>query len=194
MRRASTQVFCLIGFGKIGQRVAASAQAVGFEVWAHDPFMTDDAIASMGVRPVTHNDLISGSDVVSIHVPLTESTRNLIGAAELAKFKAGSNLINVSRGGLVDEQALAAALSTGHLSGAGLDTFAVEPLPADSPLRELENIILSPHAAHYSAESYAETRLKAFRDVARVLRGEKPFYPVNLHAIENRLVSQGQGG
>lgn len=194
MRRASTQVFGLIGFGKIGQRVAASAQAVGFEVWAHDPFMSDDAIASMGVRPVTLNDLIGGSDVVSIHVPLTESTRNLIGAAELAKFKAGSNLINVSRGGLVDEGALAEAVSSGHLSGAGLDTFATEPLPADSSLRGLENIILSPHAAHYSAESYAETRLKAFRDVARVLRGEKSFYPVNLHAIENRLVSQGQAG
>lgn len=179
MRRVSTQVFGLIGFGKIGQRVANSARAIGFEVWAHDPFMTDDAIASHGVKPASLSDLIAGADVVSLHVPLIESTRNLIGPPELARFKAGSNLINVSRGGLVDEDALAAAVASGLLSGAGLDTFAVEPLPSNSPLRDLENIIFSPHAAHYSAESYAETRLKAFRDVARVLGGETPFYAVN---------------
>lgn len=179
VRRVSTQVFGLLGFGKIGQRVAASAKAIGFEVWAHDPFMSDEAISSHGVRPATFSDLIAGADVVSIHVPLIESTRNLIGAAELAKFKAGANLINVSRGGLVDEVALAAAVAGGHLAGAGLDTFAVEPLASNSPLRDLENVILSPHAAHYSAESYAETRLKAFRDVARVLGGKTPFYAVN---------------
>ncbi|MDQ0821537.1 D-3-phosphoglycerate dehydrogenase [Arthrobacter sp. V4I6] len=179
VRRVSTQVFGLIGFGKIGQRVAASAKAIGFEVWAHDPFMSDDAISSHGVRPASFSDLIAGADVVSIHVPLIETTRNLIGAAELAKFKAGANLINVSRGGLVDEVALAAAVAGGHLAGAGLDTFAVEPLAPNNPLRDLENVILSPHAAHYSAESYAETRLKAFRDVARVLGGKTPFYAVN---------------
>lgn len=179
IRRASTQVFGVIGLGKIGQRVAASARAIGFNVWAHDPFMTDDAIAAHGVRAASFSDLISGADVISLHVPLIDSTRNIIGAAELAKFKTGANLINVSRGGLIDEDALAAAIGSGQLAGAGLDTFAVEPLPRDSPLHALDNVILSPHAAHYSAESYAETRLKAFRDVALVLSGKSPMYAVN---------------
>lgn len=179
IRRVTTQVLGIVGFGKIGQRVATSARAIGYEVWAYDPFISDAAIADAGVKPASLDEIIEGADVTSLHLPLTESTRNIIGAEQLARFKNDSNLINVSRGGLIDEDALAEALSLGMLAGAGLDTFSEEPLSPDSPLRALDNVILSPHAAHYSAESYAETRSKAFRDVARVLRGETPLYAVN---------------
>lgn len=179
IRRVTTQVFGIIGFGKIGQKVAASARAIGFQVWAHDPFLSEDAITTLGAKPATFDEIIEGADVISLHIPLIESTRGIIGESELARFKEGSNLINVSRGGLVDENALARAITHGPLAGAGLDVFSNEPLGTDSPLREVEEVLLSPHAAHYSAESYAETRLKAFRDVALVLRGDKAHYPVN---------------
>ncbi|WP_432563586.1 C-terminal binding protein [Kineococcus sp. SYSU DK003] len=179
VRRTTEQTAGLLGFGRIGRRVAAALAAIGFTVQAHDPNLPDEALRAQGIRPVGLEELLAGSDVLSVHVPLTEATRDLLDAAALARLRPGAVLVNVSRGGIVDEAALAEAVRTGHLGGAGLDTFAVEPLPADSPLRGVPGILLSPHAAHYSADSYAETRRTAFEDLARVLRGEEPRFPAN---------------
>lgn len=174
MRRQTARTFGVLGLGKIGGRVATRAAALGYNVIAHDPFgpMPD------GVKAVTLEVLIARSDILSLHVPLTDDTANIIDAAAIARMPVGAMLVNVSRGGLVDEDALAKALHDGRLSGAGLDTLAVEPLPTDSPLRTAPNLLLSPHAAHFSADSFAELMEKAFADVVRVLTGEAPLYRV----------------
>lgn len=179
VHRPETQVFGLLGMGRIGRRVAAMAKAIGYSVITADPVVTKATAGELGVELVSRQQLIARSDVLSLHVPLLDSTRNIIDAAALATMKPGSILVNVSRGGLIDEAALADALASGHLFGAGLDAFGNEPLEAASPLRTLDNVILSPHAAHWSEESWAETKRKAVEEAARVLRGEAPRNPVN---------------
>lgn len=179
VHRPDTQTFGLLGMGRIGRRVAVMAKEIGYTVLTADPVVTEAAAAELGVELVSRQQLIARSDVLSLHVPLLDSTRNIIDAAALASMKSGSILINVSRGGLIDEAALAEALASGHLFGAGLDAFANEPLEPGSPLRTLDNVILSPHAAHWSEESWDETRRKVLEEVARILRGEKPRNPVN---------------
>lgn len=174
MQRPSNQRFGILGFGRIGRLVAERARAFGFQVVAHDPMVAQDDTCSM----VGFDELIGTSDIVSLHLPLTPATSNIVDVRAIAAMKAGAILINVSRGGLVDEQALADALSTGRLGGAGLDTFVDEPLAPTSPLLAAPNLLLSPHAAHYSAQSFAELVGKAFQDVANVLGGKSPAYPV----------------
>ena len=112
-------------------------------------------------------------------MPLSPDTRNLIGARELARMKSSAFLINTSRGGIVDEQALAVALKENRLGGAALDVLGVEPPPPDHPLRKLPNVILTPHLAFYSRESVVELQTKAAEEVARALKGEPPRSPVN---------------
>ena len=179
VHRPDTQVFGLLGLGRIGRRVATMASAIGYTVITADPAVSAADAAELGAELVSREELIARSDVLSLHVPLLDSTRDIIDADALTRMKPGSILVNVSRGGLIDESALAAALRSGHLFGAGLDAFAHEPLEADSPLRALDSVILSPHAAHWSEESWDETRAKAVAEVARVLRGESPRNPVN---------------
>jgi D-3-phosphoglycerate dehydrogenase len=179
IRRPSHMTLGLVGFGRIGRDFARKAQAVGFQLQAFDPHMPSTVFEAAGVKQVSFQDLLVSSDALSLHVPLTASTANLIDADALGQMRAGSYLINVSRGGLIDELALAAALASGQIAGAGIDTLASEPPPADNPLLKQANLLLSPHAAHYSQQSYAEVRTKAFAGVAAVLRGEEPLYPVN---------------
>jgi len=179
VHRPDTQVFGLLGLGRIGRRVAVMAKAIGYRVIAFDPAVTAADAAALGVEFVGRDQLIESSDVLSIHVPLLDSTRNIVDADALARMKRGSILVNVSRGGLVDEAALADALRSGHLFGAGVDAFGNEPLEDGSPLRDLDNVILTPHAAHWSEESWEETRRKALEEAARILRGEHPRNPVN---------------
>jgi phosphoglycerate dehydrogenase-like enzyme len=183
MRRPQAQTFGLLGLGRIGRRVAVMAKAVGYRVVAFDPAIDPGDASADGVELVTFDELVRGSDILSLHVPLTESTRNVIDAGVIDRMPAGAVLVNVSRGGLVDEAALAAAIRSGHLAGAGLDAFVHEPLEPASPLRGLDRVLLSPHAAHFSVESWHETRRKAIEEAARVLRGEEPRYPVNRPAV-----------
>jgi D-3-phosphoglycerate dehydrogenase len=123
--------------------------------------------------------LIGESDYVSLHVPLNADTRKMIGEAEIAAMKPTAVLINTSRGPVVDEQALCAALSAGRIAGAGLDVFEKEPLPATSPLKGLDTVVLSDHASWYSEESVVELKTKAAKNIAAVLGGGPPVYPVN---------------
>ncbi|WAH60662.1 C-terminal binding protein [Pseudomonas silvicola] len=179
IRRPSHMTLGLVGFGRIGRDLARKAAAVGFQVCAFDPHMPASVFEEAGVKQLPFEALLTTCDVLSLHVPLIESTANLLDAEALQKMRKGSYIINVSRGGLIDEPALAAALACGHIAGAGIDTLASEPPKADNPLLLSPNLLLSPHAAHYSQQSYAEVRTKAFASVAAVLRGEEPLYPVN---------------
>ena len=178
LRRLEGRVLGLMGFGNIPRAVAPKAQAFGLKVIAHDPYVGKDSFASLGVEGVSFDDLCARSDFISVHAPLTLATRGLVNAAAFAKMKKGALIVNTARGPLIDEPALIAALDSGQLGGAALDVVTNEPLPKDSPLLHRDNVILTPHTAYYSVESLEELQTKCASDVARVLSGEKPVYPV----------------
>ncbi len=178
LRRIEGQVLGLLGFGNIPRALAPKAQAFGLKVIAHDPYVAKDAFASLGVEGVSFDDLCARSDFISVHAPLMPATRGLVNAAAFAKMKKGALIVNTARGPLIDEGALVAALDSGHLGGAALDVVTIEPLPKDSALLNRDNVILTPHTAFYSVEALDELQTKCAADVARVLSGEKPVYPV----------------
>lgn len=146
----------MLGFGRIGQAVAERMAAFCMQMVAYDPSLDLIAAERLGVRPVSFDELLACSDVLTIHARLTPQTRHLLGAAELAKMKPGAYLVNTARGPIIDETALAAALASGHLGGAALDVMEVEPLPASSPLVGLNNTLLTPHLASFSREASAQ--------------------------------------
>ncbi len=154
-REVSGKTLGLIGFGSIGQLTARLARALGMDVIAFDAMMDDDhpAFAEHGVRCAGLDEVIRSADVVSLHVPLVDSTRGLFDAARLASMKPGAVLINTARGGIVDEVALAAALRSGHLGGAAIDVFGAEPLPASPHFEGCPNLVLTPHVAGVTAEA-----------------------------------------
>jgi D-3-phosphoglycerate dehydrogenase len=178
LRRLAGQVLGLIGFGHIPRALVPKAKAFGLAVIAHDPYVSPDVLAALGVAGVSFDDLLARSDFISVHAPLTPHTRGLVDAAAFAKMKKGVLIVNTARGPLIDEQALVAALDSGHLGGAALDVVATEPLAKDSPLLHRDNVVLTPHTAFYSVEALNELQTKCASDVARVLSGEKPIYPV----------------
>jgi D-3-phosphoglycerate dehydrogenase len=143
----------IVGLGRIGSEVAARARAFGMSVRAFDPYVTDERFDLLRVgRAQSLEDLLRESDVVTVHTPLTAETRGMIGAAELTLLRSGGVVTNMARGGIIDEAAVAAALESGRLGGAILDVFTKEPLPADSPLRSLPNVVLTPHLGASTAE------------------------------------------
>lgn len=143
----------LVGAGRIGGEVAKRARGFGMQVIVHDPFLTDERATRLGVERGDLEEVLTTSDVLSLHVPLTPTTRGMIGRAEMSRMKPGAFLVNVSRGGVVDESALAEALADGDLAGAALDVFESEPLDADSPLRSAPNLALTPHLGASTAEA-----------------------------------------
>jgi len=174
----------IIGFGKIGQRLAQKVEPLGLSVLAYDPFLPAEAFARLGVDRVDLEELLRRSDFVSIHAPLSAGSRALLGEKELGLMKPGTILINTARGRVVDNVALAAALRSGHLAAAGLDVVDVEPVPPDHPLLGLENVILTPHAAWYSEEAQVELQTRAALGVAAVLCGEMPEAVANPAVLE----------
>jgi D-3-phosphoglycerate dehydrogenase len=178
--RLHGRVLGLVGFGNIPRALAPKAKAFGLKVITHDPYVSEQALSATGVEGVSFDDLLARSDFVSVHAPLLPATRGLINAAAFAKMKRGALLINTARGPLIDEGALVTALDSGQLGGAALDVVAVEPLAKDSPLLGRDNVILTPHTAFYSVEALNELQTKCATDVARVLSGEKPVYPVKM--------------
>jgi D-3-phosphoglycerate dehydrogenase len=186
IRRLRGHTLGLLGFGKIAKALASKVQPLGMKVIVYDPYLEPAAIAAHGAEAVNFGRLLAEADAISIHVPLSPETRNLIGERELARMKPTAFLINTSRGGIVDEQALALALKEDRLGGAALDVLSVEPPPADHPLRQAPNIILTPHLAFYSRESVVELQTKAAEEVARALKGEPPRSPVNPEVLGGR--------
>jgi D-3-phosphoglycerate dehydrogenase len=178
-RRLRGQRLGLVGLGNIGRAVAAKARGIGLDVVAYDPYLAAGGSAGDAIELLSLADLLATSDYVSIHCPLNAATRHLIGAPELARMKPEAFLINCARGAIVDQSALEAALAARQIAGAGLDVFETEPLPADSRLRHLDNVILTPHTAHWSAESAVECRETAVEHVVTYFRGQVPSDVVN---------------
>jgi D-3-phosphoglycerate dehydrogenase len=178
-RRLAGQRLGLVGLGNIGKLVARKARGFGLDVVAYDPYLRREQTVVDNTSLVDLDELLETADIVSVHVPLNDSTRHLLGGRELKLMKAGAFLINTSRGPVVDQVALTDALATHRLAGAGLDVFETEPLPADDRLRELDNVILTPHSASWSVESSAECRRVALEHVVTVLRGGVPSDVVN---------------
>ena len=162
----------LLGFGRIARLVADAARdGLGMRVVAHDPHLSDDAVRAARAEPHDLDALLAASDALSVHVPLTPTTVGLIGARELALMRPGSVVVNTSRGGVVDEEALVASLDAGHLAGAGLDVTTVEPLPADHPLRGRPDVVLTPHVGGQTREAMARVGHEAAEHLRHHLGG-----------------------
>jgi len=161
VRRLRGLCLGLVGFGRIARAVARRATALGLRIVSFDALVDERELRAAGAEPATFDDLLRTCDVVSLHVPLTEETRGLIGTRELDLLPEGAILLNTARGGLVDEDALVAALRAGRLRGAGIDVLATEPPPPDHPLRSAPGAVLTPHAAWYSETAILDLRRKA---------------------------------
>jgi D-3-phosphoglycerate dehydrogenase / 2-oxoglutarate reductase len=177
-RELRGHVLGIVGLGKIGMAVADRARAMEMELLGHDPYVTEDAAAQHGIALLPLSDLLARADVVTLHVPLTHATRNLVGAAELALMKPTAMLVNVARGGVVDEAALADALHAGRLAGAAVDVFVTEP-PAGSPLLEAPNTVLTPHLGASTGEAQVRVAVETVQQVLDVLAGRPARYAVN---------------
>jgi phosphoglycerate dehydrogenase-like enzyme len=161
----------ILGYGDIGARVARYGLAFGMEVLASSRSLTTQAALGSGVNAVDPETLLRESDVVSLHLKLTPETAGTIGRRQLGLMQRSAVLVNTARGGLVDEPALIDALRGGSIAGAGLDVFAVEPLPADSPLRELDNVVMTPHVGYVTDDRYRSYFGQAVENVVAYLRG-----------------------
>lgn len=166
----------LIGFGRTGRAVAKRLRGFGVRLIANDPYITlsDRERAEFGVTLVSKEIVLREADIVSLHVPLTEETRHLIGRPELAQMKPSAVLINVSRGGVIDQPAVYEALKDRRIMAAGLDVFSPEPLPAGDPLTTLDNVVLTPHIAAGTLDAFRTKLRFALGNIARVMGGEEP--------------------
>jgi phosphoglycerate dehydrogenase-like enzyme len=173
MKALYTQTLGVVGFGAIGQEVARRAAGFGITVIVHDPFIDTKRVQKLGVEPVELNELFSRADYVTLNLPLVAETRHLIGERQLRSMKKSAFLINTSRGPLVDETALIAALDEGTIAGVGLDVYETEPLLGESPLTRHPNVLLTPHIGGYSDEGGEILRRTVARNVAAVLDGLK---------------------
>lgn len=170
----------LIGLGRIGSRVARVAEALGMTVLAYDPYLNPKTPRTDGVQlTATLDDLLASADIVSIHIPLSDGTRNLINSERMSRMKRGAILVNTARGGIVDEQSLLSALESGHLGGAGLDVFETEPPKRDHPLLSREDVVCTPHIAGVTVASKERLWKTAIVQALQVLKGERPTHLVN---------------
>ena len=185
MMRLRGKTLGIVGFGRIGQAVAAKARAFGLHVLATDPIVPGELVEAEGGRMVDLPTLLAESDFISLHTPLNEATRNLIGREELSMMKEDAFLINAARGPLIDEIALHDALKSGTIAGAGLDVMVDNSPPRDHPLLSLENIIITPHVAFFSQESTLELEERAAAEVVSVMQGRMPDNLVNPAVLDH---------
>ncbi len=179
LKRLAGQTVGVVGFGRIGRALAQKAAAVGFQVMAYDPFVADDGTANAGVRLVPLQALLKEADFVSLHTPLTPETEKMIGPEQINLMKPTAYLVNVSRGSLIDEDALIKALEEKRLAGAGLDVLVEEPANPNNPLLKMEQVVVTSHTAFYSEEALEELQEKAAQKVAAALTGKIPQPLVN---------------
>ena len=185
MYRIRGQKLGIIGFGKIGQLIVPKAKGFGMEVLAYSPSLTDTVAKVYGVKNVDFEELLTESDFITIHCPLVPETSNLINADALSKMKSTAYLINTARGGVVDHNALFHALQENWIAGAGLDVLPDEPPAADFALLDLDNVIITPHAAFWSDESINDLQISAARGVLEVLTGKIPDAIVNPEVLQS---------
>ncbi|MDB5841536.1 MAG: 3-phosphoglycerate dehydrogenase, partial [Herminiimonas sp.] len=178
-REISGRVLGLVGIGHVGTRVAEFARVFGITVLATDPYLNDQEISKRGAQPVSMDELLERSDIVSLHCPYTDETKGMIDADALGKMKRGALFITTSRGGIHDEGALFEALKSGHLGGAGLDVWNVEPPPLDHPLLTLDNVVATFHTAGVTQDARRNVAQIAADQIRDVLRGHRPPRLVN---------------
>lgn len=175
----------ILGLGRIGSAMAQRAKGFELELIAHDPYISDEAFEARGVRRVSFEDLMSQSDYISVHTPLTDETRHIINESALRAMKPSAYLINTSRGPVADEAALIKALQEGWIAGAGLDVLEKEPPDDDNPLLTMDNVMLSPHSGHASVTSLRLRTGRYGEEVASVLAGKMPRNLVNPQVREH---------
>ncbi len=179
LSRLRGQTLGLIGFGRIPQALVPKAKGFGLRIIAYDPYIASGVFRELQVEQVDLDQLLAQSDIVSVHAPLTSETTHLLGLEQLKKMKPTACLINTARGPIVDHDALYAALSQGHISMAAIDVTEPEPLPTDSPLLKLDNIIITAHCAGISPSSTAEMLSRPGEEIIRVVKGEWPIGLLN---------------
>jgi D-3-phosphoglycerate dehydrogenase len=173
----------IVGLGKIGKAVARRAAGFEMRVIAADPYLTEEQVSESGARLVALPELLLRADVITVHVPLSAATRNLVGRAQLEAMKPGAVVLNVARGGIVDEAALADALRSGQLAGAAVDVYSAEPMAPDNPLRAAPNVVLTPHLGASTSEAQDRVGLEMAEQVVMALEGITPPYAVNAPAV-----------
>jgi D-3-phosphoglycerate dehydrogenase len=178
----------VVGLGRIGGEVAKRAQAFGMRVLAYDPYLSPSRAKAMQVEVASLDELLRQSDYITVHMPLTDDTLNMIDEAAIAKCKKGVRLFNCARGGIIKESALIAGLKSGHVAAAGLDVFETEPLPKDSELRSLPNVILTPHIAASTTEAQETVGIEVAEQIADVLNGGVIRNAVNMPTMDANAV------
>ncbi|MGH7844155.1 MAG: NAD(P)-dependent oxidoreductase, partial [Candidatus Binatia bacterium] len=184
----------IVGLGHVGRQVAPRAQGLKLKVQAVDPYLDPEIAADLGVPLVSFDELIRTSDFISIHAPLTVTTRKMFSRAQFAAMKSTAYLINCARGGLVDTDALYDALISGQIAGAALDVTDPEPMPGDHKILTISNVIVTCHTAANSDESYRDCQTHAAREVTRVLIGKPPTTEVKDPWLLAEAQDQGFGG
>jgi len=183
--RLRGQTLGIVGFGKIGQTLAPKARAFGMRVLVYDPYVDAETVQEQHCEKMGLDRLLGEADFVSIHAPLTESTRGLIDKAQLRRMKPTAFVINAARGAIIDQDALVEALEGGWIAGAALDVFTPERLPPEHRLLKLPNVLATPHVAFYSEESLRDLQTQAAENVAAVLSGQRPAYVVNPEVLDS---------
>ncbi|MEI3613432.1 C-terminal binding protein [Pseudogracilibacillus sp. SO30301A] len=179
IHRLSHTIVGLLGFGQIARKVANRFEAFGVKLIAHDKFVDEDVFKQFGVTSVSLDELLEQSNLLSLHVPLTKETKNLLDEERMRKLPKGAIIINTCRGGIIDEEALATLIKEKHLSGAGLDVLLQEPPKKSNELLQLEEAIITPHAAYYSVEAEEQMQTETALNVIRVIQNEQPKNIVN---------------
>ncbi|HLU01022.1 MAG TPA: hydroxyacid dehydrogenase [Burkholderiaceae bacterium] len=183
----SGKVIGLVGIGQIGSRMATLAKAFGMQVLAYDPYVDDVEVMRRGARPASLEAVLCESDVVSLHCPLTPETLSMVGASEFASMKAGAYFVSTARGGVHDEVALYEALRSGHLAGAGLDVWSVEPPPADHPLLSLPNVVATFHTAGVTQEGRTNVARVGALQIIDIAAGSIPLRMINPEVADQAL-------
>ena len=178
MHRTRGATLGVLGFGRIGRSLAEKARAFGMKTVAYDPLL-EPGQSVEGADILSFDDVLRTSDFISVHTPLTPETEGMIGSDELASMKQGSIIVNCARGGIIQEQALADALASGHIAGAGLDVLEPAPPAANHPILTADNVIITPHTAFFSQASTAELERRTAEEAVRVAKGGMPENLIN---------------
>lgn len=178
MRELTGKTVGILGFGRIGKRLAELLSGFNVNILAYDPFMNEAAAKERKVTPAALDEVLAKADILSLHLPATEETRHMINADTIAKMKDGAYIINTARGTLIDEKALHDGLTNGKLSGAALDVYEKEPITADNPLFGLDNTVFSPHCSALTYETNYNGGIICAQSIINVAEGKKPLYPI----------------
>ncbi|MGM8366650.1 C-terminal binding protein [Virgibacillus sp. W0181] len=176
IHRLSNSVIGLLGFGKIAREVAKRLKPFGVTIIAHDRYADEAAFKENGVKAVEFNELLEQSHLLSLHVPLTDETKNLLNYEKMKMLPTGAMIVNTCRGGVIVEEDLAQLIKEKHISGAGIDVLLQEPPNADNELLKLEEVIVTPHAAYFSAEAEEDLQVRTAQNVVRAIEGKQPHY------------------